>query len=344
MTEPQEVAGHSATVPCRVNLIGEWIDFNGGTVLPMALAASVTVEILSNQTSSDRVSSAQFDSAQTFNVDTPATDHWADYVRGALQYARKQEWISAGQDVRVESAIPVGAGLSSSAAIIVATLKAMRPQSAPVTDTDLAYAAKEIENEFIGVPCGIMDQMAVALGKPGTALALDTRDCSYELLDIPARWAVVVVHSGIQRALSDGRYRRRRDECLEAAGQLGAEYLCDANPENLGRLDPSLAKRAYHVISEGQRSREAISALRAADRSRFGRLMIESHNSLRDDMDVSVAGIDQLVKDAVDLGADGARITGAGFGGCIVALIDPRLLEDWWKELKTLHPAIERIA
>jgi len=344
MTSPQSAIKHSATVPCRVNLIGEWIDFNGGTVLPMALAPSVTVDIQPNQTTSDRIASAQFEGAQSVAIDAPATDNWADYIRGALQYARKQAWISAGQDVQVESAIPVGAGLSSSAAIIVATLKALRPLSASVTDADLAFAAKEIENRFIGVPCGIMDQMAVALGKPGTALALNTRDCSYELLDIPASWTIVVAHSGLQRALSDGRYRVRRDECLEAARQIGTEFLCDASPDKLGALDPALARRARHVISEGKRSQEAVVALRAGDRARFGHLMIESHNSLRDDMDVSVPGIDQLVAHAVDLGASGARITGAGFGGCIVALVDPAILEDWWRELKACHPKMERIA
>lgn len=344
MSEPQDAVRQSATVPCRVNLIGEWIDFNGGTVLPMALAPSVKVDIWSNHTRSDQVSSVQFEGAEAFDIDAPATGHWSDYIRGALQYARKQAWISAGQDVQVESAIPVGAGLSSSAAIIVAALKAMRPRSIAVTDADLALAAKEIENHFIGVPCGIMDQMAVALGKPGAALALDTRDCSYEVLNIPDSWAIVVAHSGLQRALADGRYRARRDECLEAARQMGAGYLCDASPYILSVLDPTLAKRARHVISEGERSKEAVAALRADDRARFGRLMIESHNSLRDDMDVSVPGIDQIVADAIDLGADGARITGAGFGGCIVALVDPSILVNWWAELKARHPKIKRIA
>ena len=344
MTRAQDAIWQSATVPCRVNLIGEWIDFNGGTVLPMALKSSVRVDIQSNKSHSDQISSEQFDGPRVFGIDAPATDHWADYIRGALQYARQQEWISAGQDVHVKSAIPVGAGLSSSAAIIVAALKAARPPFTSVTDADLALAAKEIENRFIGVPCGIMDQMAVALGNPGSALALDTHDCSYELLDIPASWSIVVAHSGLHRALTDGRYRARRDECLEAARQIGAEYLCDASFDFLDALDPILAKRARHVISEGKRSKEAVAALRSDDRARFGQLMIESHNSLRDDMDVSVPGIDQLVAHAIDLGAEGARITGAGFGGCVVALIDPSILANWWRELTALHPTIKRIS
>jgi len=344
MTNPSSLVTKAATVPCRVNLIGEWIDFNGGTVLPMALAPSVTVKIAANGTPQDRIKSTSFAASQDFAIDAPAGDHWSDYVRGALQYARDRNWIENGQEVSVESSIPVGAGLSSSAAIIVATLKAASIGFPDVDGEALAFAAKEIENTFIGVPCGIMDQMAVALGKPGTVLALDTRVCSYALLDLPDTWSVVVFHSGVRRALSDGRYRARRDQCLEAAAILGVDYLCDASLLSIDVLDGPLINRARHAISEARRSREAIAALRTGDRHTFGRLMNESHDSLRDDMDVSIPQIDQLVADAVSLGADGARITGAGFGGCIVALVDPERMETWWSALKRQHPSIEWIA
>lgn len=343
MTRPSSLITRAATVPCRVNLIGEWIDFNGGTVLPMALAPSATVQITANATGLDRITSTHFAISQNFDIDAPAQDHWSDYVRGALQYARGRHWIESGQDVSVESTIPVGAGLSSSAAIIVATLKAASLGLADLDGAALAFAAKDIENTFIGVPCGIMDQMAVALGTPGTVLALDTRDCSYTLLDLPQTWSVVVIHSGVRRALSDGRYRVRRDQCLEAAAALGVDYLCDASLLSIDALAEPLVNRARHATSEAARSRDAIAALRTGDRSRFGRLMNESHDSLRDDMEVSVPEIDQLVCDAVSLGADGARITGAGFGGCIVALVEPERMEDWWSALKLRHPSIERV-
>lgn len=343
MTGSSGPVTREATVPCRVNLIGEWIDFNGGTVLPMALAPSATVQVTANGTALDRIRSTSFAMSRTFAIDAPAEDHWSDYVRGALQYARGRNWIESGQDVSVDSTIPVGAGLSSSAAIIVATLKAASLGLADVDGEVLAFAAKEIENTFIGVPCGIMDQMAVALGKPGTVLALDTRDCSYTLLDLPETWSVVVIHSGVRRALSDGRYRVRRDQCLEAAARLGVDYLCDANLLLIGSLDAALLNRARHAASEATRSKDAIAALRTGDRAEFGRLMNESHDSLRDDMEVSTPEIDQLVCDAVSLGADGARITGAGFGGCIVALVEPERVETWWSALKLRHPSIERI-
>jgi galactokinase len=343
MTNPSSLVTREATVPCRVNLIGEWIDFNGGTVLPMALAPSATVQLTASGTALDRIRSTSFAMSRTFAIDAPAEDHWSDYVRGALQFARRRNWIESGQDVSVDSTIPVGAGLSSSAAIIVATLKAASLGLADIDGKVLAFAAKEIENTFIGVPCGIMDQMAVALGKPGTVLALDTRDCSYALLDLPETWSVVVIHSGVRRALSDGRYRVRRDQCLEAAARLGVDHLCDASLLSIDSLDVPLINRARHATSEATRSKDAIAALRTGDRSKFGRLMNESHDSLRDDMEVSTPEIDQLVCDAVSLGADGARITGAGFGGCIVALIEPERMETWWSALKLRHPSIERI-
>jgi galactokinase len=343
MTKPASLVTRAATIACRVNLIGEWIDFNGGTVLPMALAPSATVQMIANETALDRIKSTNFAISQNFSIDAPAHAHWSDYVRGALQYARGRNWIESGQDVSVESTIPVGAGLSSSAAIIVATLKAASMGRTDADGAALAFAAKEIENNFIGVPCGIMDQMAVALGEPGTVLALDTRDCSYELLDLPGTWSVAVIHSGVSRALSDGRYKVRRDQCIEAAARLGLDYLCDASLLSIAALDAPLLNRARHAISEAIRSRDAIAALRSGNRAEFGRLMNESHASLRDDMEVSVPEIDQVVYDAVSLGADGARITGAGFGGCIVALVEPQRMDTWWSALKRRHPLVKRI-
>ena len=155
--------------PGRVNLIGEWIDFNGGTVLPMALAQSVELEMKANDGASDTIRSGQFPDAAEFGINAPAAGHWSDYVRGGLQYARRRGWLSGGQDVKLSSTIPVGAGLSSSAATIVATLKAASAQVPGLNPSEIAFAAKAVENEFIGVPCGIMDQMAVAVGITGTS-------------------------------------------------------------------------------------------------------------------------------------------------------------------------------
>lgn len=328
-------------VPGRVNLIGEWIDFSGGTVLPMPIRAEITLTRQPNGTDKDVVSSAEFASEARFGIDTPAMRDWSDAIRGGLQAARAKGWISGGQNVSVRSDIPVGQGLSSSAATIVATLKASRPQS-ETDDVALAQAARRVENAFMGVPCGIMDQMAVAVGRRGYVLALDTRDCSLELVPLPEDWEIVVIQSGVQRELADGSYKARQLECKTAMDVLGTADLCHADPaEFAGLLDP-VAKRVRHVWREGQRSLAAVMALKARDRATFGALMQASHASLRDDMEVSVPVIDQMVEDAVALGADGARLTGAGFGGCIVALLAPERTGAWWSAMQARHPQIKR--
>lgn len=334
----------SVRIPGRVNLIGEWIDFNGGTVLPMALSQSVDLEMHPNDRAHDRVESAQFPGIAEFTIDAPAAGHWSDYVRGGLQYARRKGWLQGGQDVTLNSTLPVGAGLSSSAATIVATLKAASANVSAIDPAEIAFAAKSVENDFIGVPCGIMDQMAVAVGKAGHALALDTRNCSYELIPVPANWTFAVIHSGLRRALTDGRYKARREECLQAAEALSVAYLCEGSLDASRELPSPLARRARHVITEGHRSREAVTALRVADMPVFGALMNASHVSLRDDFEVSVPEMDAMVRDAIALGAAGARITGAGFGGCFVCLIDTHKSHAWWSNLKTRHPAATRIA
>lgn len=332
------------TVPGRVNLIGEWIDFNGGTVLPMALNQAITLEMRANDRDEDTVSSRQFGDPRAFSLTAPAEGHWSDYVRGGLQYARENGWLTGGFDVTLDSTIPVGAGLSSSAATVVATLKAASLDRTDYDPVAIAMAAKDIENNFIGVPCGIMDQMAVAIGAPGEVIALDTRDRSFEIVPLPSDWCVVVVHSGIARALADGRYKQRRDECLLAAEALQLEHLCDADVSAIARLPAELARRGRHVVSEGARARDSITALKAGDRLGFGQLMQASHASLRDDFEVSVPEIDAMVADAITFGADGARITGAGFGGCFVCLLSPEKVDVWWQALLRRHPGISRVA
>ena len=186
--------------------------------------------------------------------------------------------------------------------------------------------------------------MAVAVGQPGNVLALDTRNCSYQIIVIPKEWTIAVVHSGIDRALADGRYKVRREECLQAASALGVPYLCDGDPRAATALEPVLSRRAAHVISEGRRSLQAIAAIKERDSLTLGRLMNESHASLRDYLEVSVPEIDAMVRDAVELGAVGARITGAGFGGCFVCLVHSERAGSWWSDLNARHPHIKRIS
>jgi galactokinase len=328
-------------VPGRVNLIGEWVDFSGGTVLPMPIRGEITLTRVSNGTDADVIRSEQFGSEMQAGTEAPAEHDWPDAIRGGLQAARAMGWISGGQTVTAGSTIPVGQGLSSSAATIVATLKACRP--ADVTDdVALARAARQVENDFMGVPCGIMDQMAVAVGLRGSVLALDTRDCTYKNLPLPEDWDIVVIRSGVERQLADGSYKARQQECQAAMDAIGTPNLCQADPAQIEALSGAPGQRARHIWSEGQRSLKAAVALTSGDRAAFGALMNQSHQSLRDDMQVSVPVIDAIVADGQALGADGIRITGAGFGGCVVALLAPDRTDAWWQELKRRHPQISR--
>ncbi|WP_300532003.1 galactokinase [Maricaulis sp.] len=324
----------SSWTPGRVNLIGEWIDFNGGHVLPAALPLGVTVTLRADHGETDTVTSAQFDGVSDAALDAPARGDWADYVFGALQAARRQGWLDSGATVCLDSDIPAGAGVSSSAAVTVGVLKAAAP---PGTDpTRLATLAREVENQFVGVPCGIMDQMAVAHTGPGEALALDTRSLGFERLQFPPGWRFAVLHSGVDRKLADGRYSARRDACLAAANTLKVDYLCDA--QDLTALPLELQPIARHVISENARTLDAITALKADDHTQFGALMEQSHASLRDDFRVSTPEIDALVANAIAEGAPGARLTGAGFGGCIVAFLPEGADETWTRDLLARHP------
>ncbi|MEE2877584.1 MAG: galactokinase [Pseudomonadota bacterium] len=342
MTQPSTPC-LTGSAPGRVNLIGEWIDFNGGTVVPMALPQKVTIEVAPSKDGHDRIRSAQFAGEAVVDIDASATGDWWDYVCGALQLARRRGWIDGGREVLVDSSVPVGAGLSSSAATIIATLKAVAPVEVLANATELALAAQRIEHDYIGVPCGIMDQMAIAVGSSEEALVLNTKDLSFEQLRVPKDWQFIVFHSGIGRALADGQYRQRRDECADAARQLDEEYLCDASAAAAEHLPSPLNLRARHVISEHQRSLNAAKAIVRGDAERFGELMSESHASLRDDFMVSVEPIDIMVADALRLGALGARITGAGFGGCFVCLTASQYADRIAESLQALHPSIRRI-
>ena len=329
----------SSWTPGRVNLIGEWIDFNGGWVLPAALPLGVSITVEATASREDRVRSAQFEGQAKAALDAPARGHWADYVFGALQIARAQGWLKAGANVTLSSDIPAGAGVSSSAAVTIGVLKAIAPEGADLTQ--IAKLARKVENDFIGVPCGIMDQMAVAHTGPGEALALDTLTLDFEAVALPAGWRFAVLHSGVERALADGRYGERRDACLKAAEALGVEWLCQG--EDIDRLPPPLQPIARHAISENDRTKAAIKAMREGNANQFGVLMTASHASLRDDFAVSTPEVDALVQDAVRYGALGARMTGAGFGGCIVALLPDDLTENWFDQLLVAHPKARRV-
>ncbi len=330
--------------PGRVNLLGEWVDFSGGLVLPMSLPLQVTIAASPNQSVEDVIVSDVFDEEARFAIDAPKAEHWADYVRGALQAARMNGWAKSGFNVALMSEVPHGSGLSTSAAVCVGTLRAVREgsSSAPQT-TEFAVLARKVENDFIGVPCGIMDQMAVAHAQPGNVLALETGTLEFEQIELPVGWHISVVHSGVSRELADGRYALRRNECLAAADAMGVNELCHGDLVAIKNLTSPFDKRARHVISEDVRTRAARDALKHNDRNLFGELMIKGHNSIRDDFEIVPEAVDAIVSDAVQFGADGARQTGGGFGGCIVALMEDGTQDTWWEKLSAKYPMAKLI-
>lgn len=337
----------SASAPGRVNLIGEHIDYNGGTVLPAGLPNRVHVGLSRSDDAVVRIHSFRFDGAVERQMDERPRGDWTDYALGGLAKCAELGWIGNGAWLSIESNVPDGAGVSSSAALLTAVLRAgAQLAGEEVSPVELAKAARAIENDFIGVPCGMMDQMAVGLADEAHALALNTADLGYELITLPEDWAFTVIHSGVQRKLSDGRYADRFAECEAAAKHLGAQWLCRLNPAQMQaaeRLPEPLRKRTHHVVSEHVRSLEAVEALKGQELDRFADLMNESFRSYSADFEASTPEIDDLVLDAIATGARGARLTGGGFGGAIVALLPKADLEDWLAEFLPRHPNAWRI-
>ncbi|MEM7664912.1 MAG: galactokinase [Pseudomonadota bacterium] len=331
----------TASAPGRVNLIGEHTDYNGGMVLPAALSVGLHVSLSLRSESTVAVTSNGYDAPAIRDLADDAVGDWADPCVGAIHEANVLGLLNGGATLDVRSTIPEGSGLSSSAALIVAVLKAAREANGGgPDDVELAVAARRVENDYMGVPCGIMDQMAVALATPGTAMALDTKALAYELVALPAGYELAVVHSGLTRKLTDGRYAARKVECDAAKRHFATEDLCllDEATVEAANLDDIPKRRTLHCVTEHARVKYAIAAMGAGDMNSFGALMNESHISMRDLFEMSLPQIDALVESAVELGALGARLTGGGFGGCIVACLKEGQRETWLKDLLERHP------
>ncbi|MEX1255158.1 MAG: galactokinase [Dehalococcoidia bacterium] len=331
----------TAEAPGRVNLIGEHLDYNEGLVLPAAIDRSVLVAFGRRDDAEVRICSLDFDEESSFSLDDPiARDDerpWSNYARGAVRALCEEGASGPGLDLTITGDVPLGAGLSSSAALELATLGAFRAAwGLDIDNKRLALLGQRAENDFVGVQCGIMDQFCAALGVAGHALLIDCRSLEYEA--VPLRFeerglALVVADSAVPRRLEASGYNQRRDECAEALRLLG-DAVPDRPPAALrdvsisdldargGSLPPALLRRARHVVSELERVRAAVDALGADDLDKFGGLMNASHASLRDEFEVSCRELDLLVELAQALdGVLGARLTGAGFGGCTVNLV-----------------------
>lgn len=314
----------------RVNLIGEHTDYNGGWVLPTAIQQYTQITLETRDDKTVKVKSSG-EREVSFNLGQETkTSTWIDYLQGAtklLQEAVSKKGQSIqGMNIQIESTVPEGSGLSSSAALEISFLKAMRSAFAlTMTDVELALLAQRIENEFVGARVGIMDQMACSLAKAGEALFLDTKELTYEQLKLPLDQVdILIINSGVSHRLSDtGGYNERRAQCEEACKILGIKELRDISVDTLLKADlpELLMKRARHVVSENKRVFEAVAAIKEKDMNRLGQLFKQSHASMRDDYDVSIPEIDLLVElCSKDPAVYGARLTGGGFGGSIVCL------------------------
>ncbi|WP_314413008.1 galactokinase [Streptomyces sp. DSM 40484] len=321
--------------PGRVNLIGEYTDFNEGFVMPLALPHTAVAAVSRRDDGVLRLHSADIEGPVVeLHVDAlaPLTNtSWAAYPAGVVWVLREAGHAITGADIHLASTVPTGAGLSSSAALEVVTALALNDlYELDLTGPELARIAQRAENDFVGVPCGVMDQTASACCTEGHALHLDCRDLSIRQVpfDLPAQGLqLLVVDSRVKHALGDGAYAERREGCEEGARQLGVPFLRDLAYEDLDaaltRLpDERVRRYVRHVVSDDHRVEEVIALLDAGDIRGIGPVLTAGHASLRDDLRISCPELDLAVDTSVRAGALGARMTGGGFGGSAVVLVE----------------------
>jgi galactokinase len=328
MSSFQQLFGSKPSVhvsaPGRVNLLGEHTDYNGGFVFPAPLPYQT--HIWASRSEDIEAYAERFSEQKSRPLDALPERDWLDYVAGSVWALRKNGYNVGGLKAYIASDVPAVGGLSSSAALEVATLRAMRElYDLEINDVQIAQIAQQAEVEYVGVRCGIMDQMASSAGRAGYALFLDTLSLESKLAPLPSGYRVAVVDSGVPRRLAESGYNTRRAECEEACIRLGIRTLREADLSfmpQIEKLPEPLNRRARHVVSENARVLEGVRVLQAGNFKRFGELMVASHNSLRDDYEVSIPELDHLVEIMLKHGALGARLTGAGFGGATVALVE----------------------
>lgn len=323
-----------------MNIIGEHTDTSGGYVLPITIARRTQVEVArrldrevhvwSEEVAKANAAAGASTDIEVFELgrETPR-GAWLDYIQGTTRSLTRAGHAIGGFDAWITSDVPIGAGLSSSAALEVALVRALRTAFVlDIDDVAIAQVGRTAENEFVGVPSGIMDQMAASLGSEDAALFVDTRSLIYEHVALPPSIEVVVIDSGVAHGHAGGEYAKRREEVERAAYVLELKSLRDASDGDvratavaIATLSPPLDRRARHVVSENRRVLDAVVALRAGDEAALRALLAASHDSLRDDFEVSVPEVDRLVAIAqANPDVIGARMTGGGFGGAIVVL------------------------
>jgi galactokinase len=338
-----QVPGLIVQAPGRVNLIGEHTDYNDGFVLPAAINYSTWIAASARADRELHVVARDFDSQRAIvNLDAPMQQDpaapWSDYLRGVVQELQKRGYRLAGGNLLVSGNVPAGAGLSSSASLEVALVRALTELSDEAIDpTEAALVGQAAENNFVGCNCGIMDQLISARGQESSALLIDCQDLSTRSVSIPRDWEILIVHSGVKRGLVESEYNTRRAQCETAAAFFGQKTLRGVALEQLlaaeGKLDELSFKRARHVLTENERTLLAAEALSSGDMPTLARVMAESHVSMRDDFSITTPAIDRLVEilQQAGGGSAGARMTGGGFGGCVVSIapaaVIPQLMQ-----------------
>ncbi len=342
-----------ARAPGRVNLIGEHTDYNDGFVFPMALNFQILTAARKRNDELVRIHSVDFQKTVEFalneRIHFDAENSWSNYPRGVLAVLLEKGIKLSGMDLAFSGDIPQGSGLSSSAALevgVAITLQALNGFS--MSGPDLARLCQRAENNFVGMNCGIMDQFISMMGREEFALFLDCRSLEYRHVPMKlGEYRIVICQSGVKHSLVDSEYNKRREECEAGVRVLSERFpnvkaLRDANLAELNicqaELDSTVYQRCRHVITENQRVLESINALERNDLITFGRLINGSHDSLRDDYQVSCFEIDLLVEFARNFeGVLGSRITGGGFGGCTVNLVSNAIIEDFISEITTYY-------
>ncbi len=317
---------HTVRAPGRVNLIGEHTDYSHGFCLPVAIDRECRITIVATDSHAVRATSHQLagavEVATTTAQPTNSSAPWGKFVAGAVHVLVDRGHTVTGADLDINSTVPAGSGLSSSSALSIALVLSLLPSDAPerADRREIAKLALAAEVHATGVPGGLLDQMASLFGQAGHALLLDCRSLAVEPVPIPDSLRILVVHSGLPRELADSEYGQRRAACEAAAARLGIVALRDATADQVA--DDPIAR---HVVSENARVLDFVAALRAGELDRLGPILLAGHASLRDDFRVSTPELDLLVELLVGHGAAGARLTGAGFGGCVLGLVPAEL-------------------
>jgi len=339
------------SAPGRVNIIGEHTDYNDGYVLPTPLSYRVWVAARNRIDSEFKIYAYDYREKYSFTLGEQTFSEktrWANYVMGVVNALQRKGYSIGGAEIVIKGDVPQSAGLSSSAALEVATARALKQLfDLEIDPVELAYIGKSAENDFIGLQSGVMDQFCASLGKLGQALLIDCRDNTHRNIKIPCGNTLVAVHTGIRRKLDSSAYNERVQQCREGVAALKRvrpeiQSLRNVTMEDLkeveGKISDTIYRRCRHVVRENARVLSAIDAMETNTEAKLGALMYESHISLRDDYGVSCPELNTLVKIAMDTGyVLGARLTGAGFGGCTINLLPKHNLKDFIVEVPTRY-------